>query len=381
MGAANGIGDILGRGLSSAVVWVLLGIAAAAGIACAFPRTGRVWARTRRATVTMGAWGMVRVPEELRPDRPESRDTSDYATFTLRRINSHHLNGQVSFAETLQLTVFAEDFEMERIERGAREPAFDSILSKAGEEIVLQGREGAVRWKVSRTVYERDPVKEPAWEAVVLNERARVQAEWMGYQKRYTAAEALQNLREMLAEVTVAPERAARFQALRDWPTRSWRAEYASNLQRLNMTLARRGMPAARPGEWVRSGSFRYLVDRERPQRFLLVVYLGEGDRRQGPVDFHGPVTKYFVAYGSTVQDNQGHGGGLVPREFWGPMLGEDLAAETNYYYAVRTLNLWREYGELGNPLPAAVDAMFEEIGRMQAEYAAGRLVTTAERI
>ena len=93
-------------------------------------RRERPWAE-----VALGELGRLRTPADLRERHSDPDITQDYSAFTFQRVHDTHLNEQTSYAEDLQITVFAEDLELERMERGTHAFGYASILSKPKDDV------------------------------------------------------------------------------------------------------------------------------------------------------------------------------------------------------------------------------------------------------
>jgi hypothetical protein len=327
-------------------VTTLLCLAAlAAGlVACGLYGRERVWEKGRLAEQGLGELGRVRLPAELRPDGYEARETGDWAAYGFRRVHDTHLNGQTSYAEALEVTVYAEDFP-------------------------LGAGEGRWEWTVTAEVYERHPVTEPSWRVVLVDRERRVRLEWRGFQKQYRVETAKRNLLFVAEGLALGGDRAAFFAARRDWEPGTWATFYAENRRAVEREL---GMVLP-VGEWREKEGWRYGIDNGRPQRLIAMRRLG-ADRREAPVDFRGPVTSYSVLPGHVWQDNQGSGGGLAPREMVEALRGDLGEVGTRTFFVVQTVNLWRAVGA------SELRSVWARALEMEREYAAGRLVVEAAR-
>ena len=210
----------------------LVGMAVAGVFLLGCFRRERLWAE-----VALGELGRLRTPAELR-ERPRDPDiTQDYAAFTFQRVHDTHLNGQTSYAEELQITVFAEDLELERIERGTHAFGYASILSRPKDDVVEQLTVGHLQWKVTREIYERHPVREPSWRVLALDRERRVLLDWRGFQKKYNLAEAKQHVQSLLDALSLREGRKDFFASRRDWPADSWRQNYDRNVAALGQAV------------------------------------------------------------------------------------------------------------------------------------------------
>lgn len=304
--------------------------------------------------VTLGELGRARIPEEWQASVLEPNVSADSAVFTVKRKNASHWNGYTSYAETLLLTVFAEDLELERIPGFTRRPNDDIAEETTG---------GRWKWKVTREMYDRDPVHEPAWRVRLLDQEKRVLYDWLGYQKQYSMETAKRNIRYLAGGVTLHADRRAFFAARRDWPTDGWRENYAENFRQLGDVAV---------GKWTVSGPWRYAVDRERPQHFILMYRLGTREKDYIPVDFHGPVTKFLWWDDFLRQDNQGAEGGLLSEELLAPLRGEFPDRGKVYFYSVQKINLWQKRG------PINIEEMKRAALSLEKRFRAGTLVTAS---
>jgi|GEM_PF-2428370 len=257
-------------------------------------RRDRVWQE-----VSLGEVGRIRVPVDLKLQTDEEKATQDYAAFTLRRVHDTHLNGQTSYAEDLQITVFAEDFEVERIERGTESFGFGTILRRPKDDVAEEGRDGRLQWKITRKTYERHPVTEPSWRVLMLDRERRVLLDWRGFRKQYDLAAAKGNARSMVESAAVSDGRKAYFAGRRDWPAEGWDKNYAEN------NAALRAMFGEMPeGEWKADGPWKVMIDKERPRQFVMMRRLGVTENPDGPMDFRGPVTRYRFVKDYLWQDS-----------------------------------------------------------------------------
>jgi len=333
------------------IVLMLLGLTA-----CGFAGKDR----GKIVDASLGSLGSIRLPDKLQADLRDGAEMEDWASFAFRRTNSSHLNGQTSYRELMQITVFAEDLEVERM------IAASGLPPRHKDQIVEEKKSGDIYWKIVRIIYERHPVEEPAWRIDILDLRKRVALDWVGWQKHYSLAEAKQYMEEMLASVTVKDGRAAFFAGLRDWPAQGWQENYVKNLRLLGVDMPE--------GQWRTDGPWRYAIEGERPRRFVLAYRLAVEPKPDGPVSFDGPVTKYIVIDGYLRQDNQGHDGGILAESLAESLIGQDREESKVHYYSIQTVNLWKE-----NP-PGLLDAMKRQALELERQYRAGTLVTPALR-
>ncbi len=350
-------------------IWVCLGVLAVGLTACGLYGRERLWEKRKLQEVSLGEVLRLRVPADLWVDPDRRQETGDYATFLLARVNSSHLNGTTSYAENMQVTVFAPDMPLERIERSRKRFGFTMLRRWEKDDVVEETKDGRWQWKVTRVMYDKDPVHEPSWQLVLLDREARVMYDWRGFRKQYELETAKKNLRFMAESATVAAERGAFFTARRDWVEAERQGLYAENLVKVERALGFR----LEPDVWHVEGPWRYAIDNERPQRFIVARRLGE-ELRGRPVDFLGPVTRYaIVQNGYLWEDNQGSGGPTLPLELQDGLRREFPEENTNYYYTIQAANLWR-------PLPDGfLAAMQGKAMEMDRRYQAGKLVVPAE--
>ncbi|MBS1826625.1 MAG: hypothetical protein JST93_15020 [Acidobacteria bacterium] len=310
---------------------ILLAVVALVAYACARQR------RSVPVVVDLDGIAEMQLRADLRLDSRETEQTGDRSTFHFRRVNDTHINGQTSYAEFLTVSLLAEDL-----------PVAESLT-------------------MEETVYEQHPVKEPAWRVKLVDAKAGVSLEWMGYRKQYNADHAKEYVREMAAGVRWKKDRAEHFAAHRDWSTSGWAAAYQENLRLLHAALASKGLPAVVAGRWTRHGEWRYTIDNERPQRFHLVRAVAHIALPDGPFRLLAPLTyfRYYATRGFWHQDNQGHGGGVLPASVLPGFREEWTNQEHVYFYCVQSLQLWKEYPSLAH----AVRELMEEAGRRVEEF------------
>lgn len=331
--------------VQTALITLLAAIAALA--ACGLYGRERLWEKGKSTTVDLADLASLRAPEGLRYVPHRKLPDGNQEPYEFERTYKHHLNGQASNAEQLTITIYAED-------------------------VPLEPGEGRWQWTVKAETYDRDPVLEPSWRVRLLDRQAKVELDWLGFQKHYTVETAKRNLQYM-AESIVMHNRKAWFQARRDWPTDGWRENLAVNLPRLQRELAALGMPPAVEGAWVSHGDLRYTIDHDRPQHLIVALQLGNEPKPSYPVDFHGPVTKYKFVEAHVWQDNQGGGGGQLQAPELERLRAEWTERGNVYYYSIQKLNLW------GDP-PAGIRESIAEARKMQTQHRAGTLVTESPR-
>lgn len=352
--------------MTSTTVIGLVGIVAAGVFLLGCFRRGAVLQE-----VALGELGRVRVREDLRKTSADPQITPDYAAFAFQRLNDTHLNGYSSYAEDLQITVFAEDLELERIERGTHEFGYASILRGPKDDIVEEATVGTLQWKIMRVVYDRHPVLEPSWRVLLLDRQRRVLFEWRGFQKQYSLEEAKRAVQSMVDSLSLAEGRAAFFAPRRSWSVDTWRQNYVENVAALEALLGK-----TEEGRWRTDGPWRYAIDRERPQRFVLMRLLGATPNPNGPMDFRRPVTRYSFLKEYLRQDNQGGDGGMLSRDLLEAMRPEFADPEAYYYYSVQTLDLWVRHESIGTEL----NEMRAKFERLLKDYEEGLAVGPSPR-
>jgi hypothetical protein len=292
-------------------------------------------ARERRAEVKLGEFGSLAINEKLRLREEETEVTGDWARFRFRRVNDTHLNGQTSYREFLEVRLVADDWDG-----------------------------GWPEWEVRREIYEQHPVRQPALRVKRWDAGKRVYMDWLGWEKDFDEAGAKAYLMEIEGRVKESGRKMELLKARRDWPETGWAENCAANLRELGVAY-RRGLQ--RDGEWLMA------VDDGRPRKFYLLLRLGALDRETHPVHFHGPVTGYLHVEGGWWQNNQGSGGGLLPRELVQELGGTLTDKGMRYYFAVQELNVWQKYEPgVTRVRLAEMKQRAEAMGR---EYRAGRLV------
>lgn len=344
----------------------VIGLAAAGVLLLGCFRRERVWQE-----VALGNLGRARLPADLRLEPTEEQATQDYAAFAFQRVKDTHINGQTSYAEQTQLTIFAEDLEWERIERGTHDFGFATIARRAKDDAVEEGTDGPLRWKITREIYERHPVTEPSWRVLLLHREKRVLLDWRGFRKQYDLEAAKRNARQMMESVVVSGDRKAYFGARRDWPADTWETNYAENVASLQAIFGE-----LTEGQWRTDGPWRFAIDQERPRRFVLMRRLGKTEKPDGPMDFRGPVTRYSFLQDYPRQDNQGSDGGLLSREMLEGMRKDFEDPAAFYYYSIQTLNLWKHH----DSIDAEVTEMRRKFDELLKKYEAGRLVGPSPR-
>jgi hypothetical protein len=352
--------------MTAVTVIGVVGLAAAGLLLLGCFRRNQVWQE-----VALGELGRARIPEDLRLRPQEEKATQDYVAFEFQRIHDTHINGQTSLAEEMQITLFAEDLEWERIERGTYHFGFATITRRPKDDVVEETTDGPLRWKITREVYERHPVTEPSWRVLLLHREKRVLLEWRGFRKQYDLEAAKRNARQMMDSVTVSGDRKAYFAIRRDWPADTWEQNYVENVAALRVVFGNLA-----EGQWRSDGPWRFAIDRERPRRFLLMRRLGMTEKPDGPMDFRGPVTRFSFAKDYLRQDNQGSDGGLLGQDMLEGIRAELTDPASVYYYSIQTLNLWKRH----ESIDAEVAEMRRKFDELLKKYEAGRLVGPSPR-
>jgi len=352
--------------MTAVTVIGVVGLAAAGVLLLSCFRRERVWHE-----IALGDLGRARLPEDLRLQPDEEQSTQDYAAYVFRRVHDTHINGQTSYAEQMQITVFAEDLEWDRIERGTYSFGFAAIARRPKDDVVEETADGPLRWKITREIYERHPVTEPSWRVLLLHREKRVLLDWRGFRKQYDLEAAKRNARQMLESVVVSGDRKSYFETRRDWPPDTWAHNYTENVAALRAIFGELA-----EGQWRTDGPWRFAIDRERPRRLVLMRRLGKTEKPDGPMDFRGPVTRYSFLQDYLRQDNQGGGGGMLSQDMLEGMRAgfEDPAAY--YYYSVQTLNLWKRH----ESIDAEVTEMRRKFDELLKKYEAGQLVGPSPR-
>lgn len=306
--------------------------------------TAYAWKVRRRVPVLVALEDVaeVRLPEDLRLDAGRTEHTGDKSTFHFRRVNDTHLNGQTSYAELLSLSLLAEDM-----------PCAEGI-------------------NIEETVYERHPVKEPAWRIRITDPKAGVAIDWQGFKKHYTAEKAKAYLYEIRDSVKWKRDRAGHFRSHRDWDV----AHRERNLQLVAEALAMLGLPPVEEGKWTAHGDWRYSIDNERPQRFHLVRVIAHVQLPDGPFRLLTPLTVFRYVRGGWWQDNQGLGGGIVPKALLAGLTDEMASREQVYFYRIQALQLWKEHDSVEM---AIRDLMREGDHRAEEFYQRGAVDGDAE--
>lgn len=265
----------------------------------------------------------VHLPPDLRLDSRDTELTGDQTTFHFRRVNDTHLNGQTSYAELLTLSLLAED---------------------------LPATEG---FEIKETIYERHPVKEPAWRIRLTDPKAGVAIDWQGYKKHYTAEKAKAYVIQIRDSLHWKQDRAAHFQSHRNWSTPKWPAVFRNNVQLLNAALSAIHFPPVEQGRWVTHQNWRYIIDNERPQRFHLVRVIANIKLPEGPFRILAPLTffRFFSTRNFWHQENQGHGGGTLPVSVVPAFLPELSNQEHVYFYRIQSLQLWKAHASIADAL------------------------------
>ncbi|QOY87422.1 hypothetical protein [Paludibaculum fermentans] len=335
--------------------------------ACFLFRKARNWADLKQTTVDLDGLATVKVPSDLRYDAEPVQRSGDTAQFQFRRVNDTHLNGQTSYAETMVITIAAPDLDRATFEAQRRQGLFD-VTKASGTGAT--STEGPLQWEIFQTVYERDPVKEPAHYLRLTDAEAGIVITWLGYQKQYTVEQARANLKYLRSTITVAPTRAAYFEKLRDYKTNSRTAEAARNLELLSAALKELGFPPATVGQWTRHGTWRYTIDNGRPQQFQLVLPVNHMRMPDGAFELKGPLTSFkFIQNKYWWQNNQGRGGGLIPQDLLPGLVEEMTDREDVYFFSIHGLNLWKSYPGDGNPLLTELRSAIVEAEKLKAEF------------
>lgn len=313
------------------LVLILLAVVLLVAYACARQR------RNVPVVADLDGIAEMQLRADLRLDSRDTEQTGDRTTLHFRRVNDTHINGQTSYAEFLTVALLAEDL-----------PVAESFT-------------------MEETVYEQHPVKEPAWRVKLVDAKAGVSLDWMGYKKQYNADRAKAYVREMAAGLRWKKDRAAHFAAHRDWSTSGWPAVYEANLRLLNAALAEKGFPAVAPGQWTSHGEWRYTVDNERPQRFHFARAVAHIALPDGPFRLLAPLTyfRFFATRGYWHQDNQGHGGGVLPASVLPGFREEWTNREHVYFYSIQSLQLWKDHPSLTKGL----SELMEEAERRAEEF------------
>ena len=329
--------------MSAATVIGMIGVAAAGGILFGILRRERPW-----QPVALSDLGQVIVRSDLRIDPDWERSTGDSTKFEFRRVNDTHINGQTSYAEDMQLTLFAEDLEWERID-----PT------------------GDVDWKITNEVYERHPVTEPSWRIVHLNREKRAIINWRGFRKHYDLPAAKQYVQRIMDSITITGNRREHFAAHRDWPANTWQQNHTANVVALERIFGK--LPQ---GQWQSEGIWHFTIDTERPRHFVLIRRIAKTPKPDGPMDFRGPITRFNFVGDYLRQDNQGSGGGKLPPYLLEPFRKEFDDPTAAYYYSIQTLNLWQPHASI----ETEINRMRGEFDKLQLENEAGRLITESPR-
>ncbi|MBN9657205.1 MAG: hypothetical protein J0H49_03455 [Acidobacteria bacterium] len=335
--------------------------------ACFLFRKSRVWADLKQTTVDLDGLASVKVPTDLRYDSEAIQHHGDTAQFQFRRVNDTHLNGQTSYAETMVITIAAPDLDRATFEAQRRKGAFDVTKPQAAGET---STEGPLQWEVFQTVYERDPVREPAHYVRLTDADAGLVITWLGYQKQYSVEQARANLKYLRSTIAIAPARAEYFEKLRDYKTSSRTADAARNLDLLASGLKELGFPPASVGQWTRHGAWRYTIDNGRPQQFHLVLPINHMRMPDGAFELKGPLTSFkFIQNKYWWQNNQGRGGGLIPQDVLPGFVEEMTDREDVYFFSIHGLNLWKAYPSEGNPLLTELRGVIAEAEKLKAEF------------
>ena len=91
-------------------------------------------------------------------------------------------------------------------------------------------------------------------------------------------------------------------------------------------------------GERRTDGPWRFAIHTERPRR------LGATPNPDGPMTFHGPVTRYRFQGQYLWQDNQGGRGGMLGQDLLEKRRAELEDPAGFYYYSFQTINLMKDY-------------------------------------
>lgn len=342
-------------------------IAVALGtMACFLLRRSRIWSEMKPAGVNLDGLAEIQVPPDLRYDPEATEKDGDAARFRFQRVNDYHLNGQTSYAENLLVVIAAPDVDhallAARRDRGVFDPG------KPGPA-VEDAHEGPLHWQVFSMTYRRDPVEEPAHFVRLTDEGAGVVYIWWGYQKQYTVEQAKANLKFLRSTLKLAPERAAWFEKLRSYSTASRDNDAAYNLQLLATALRELGFPPAEAGRWTRYQDWRYTIDSERPQQFHLVLPIRHMRMPDSPFRLTAPLTTIRFVRNFWWQDNQGMGGGLLPKASLDGLATELQPPEDIHFFSIHALNLWKAAEGEGNPVLTQIRAFMADAERQKQDF------------
>ncbi|MGC4051259.1 MAG: hypothetical protein QM757_18015 [Paludibaculum sp.] len=335
--------------------------------ACFLFRKSRNWTELKQTSIDLDSLASVKVPADLKYDADATTRNGDTAQFQFRRVNDTHLNGQTSYAETMLITIAAPDLDHASFDAQKRKGSFDVTRPSGPGQ---SSTDGPLQWEIFETVYERHPVKEPAYYLRLTDAEAGVAITWLGYQKQYTVEQAQANLKYLRGTITVAPTRAGYFEKLREYKTSSRAEDSARNLALLSSAFQELGYPPAVVGSWTRHGPWRYIIDSGRPQQLHMVLPIHHLRMPDGPFDMKGPLTSFkFIQNKYWWQNNQGRGGGLIPQDLMAGFAEEMTDKEDIYFCSIRALNLWKAYPGEGNPLLTELRTVIAQAEKLKAEF------------
>jgi hypothetical protein len=205
--------------------------------------------------------------------------------------------------------------------------------------------ERGLRWLVHEQMYERHPVREPAWSIRLDDRAAGILIGWRGFKKHYTLEAAKENLRALHASIRIEGDLARRFATRRSWGD-DWPATYAANLAVVRAVGRELSLPLDATGSLGRAGAWRVAIDDERPQRLHLAYAIAGLTLPDGPFRTSEPVT-YFQNWSDVWrQENQGKDGGTLPESLAASLAPEHPDKAKVYFYRIRAIDLWKRYGE-----------------------------------
>lgn len=314
------------------------------------------WSRESQVVHDLDSIVRVTLPKSLLAVPDRTTREADHIAFHFRKPYKSHMNGTSSYAEALNIVLFAPDFPRTR---------FDSVLADGGPMLydVAFGRapglgtptsgtpdannvDEGLRWLVREATYERSPVSEPSWYLRVDDRAKGVMIAWRGFKSQYTLDAARANMRQLMRGLEVSPTLAASFVPRRSWGSADWQSAYARNLATITALMQEEGFQSANIGVLSAKGAFRLLVDDERPQRLHVIHEIAGLALPDGPFRLTEPVTAYRFYQNRWNQDNQGGDGVQLP-----PVGAQALARafpDTGkvYFYRIRAIDLWTVYGD-----------------------------------
>jgi hypothetical protein len=219
--------------------------------------------------------GRVMLPKEFRFDPNRTEREPDAVRWYFSRVNDTHMNGQTSYAEVIVLSALSPRMDEALLRGHLNRGRYDAMPTK--QPWSVEQVEG-VEMQFSTAMYERDPVKEKAIVARLVDWKRRRVLGWYGYQKHWSLESARAYLLGVYRSLELdQADLDGRFEGYERWEGNEWMDAYFENQTGLVRGLA--ALELARPfqsfigsgSSWESKGNWHVAIDGERPAYLHLV--------------------------------------------------------------------------------------------------------------